>query len=64
MWRSFIAAMIGALSLQLVNPFRSGKLVLFQVSYHRNWNTFELPFFVFIGVMGGIYGTFFINMVS
>ena len=63
MWRSFIAAMIGALSLQLVNPFRSGKLVLFQVSYNRNWNTFELPIFIFIGVVGGIYGAFFISMV-
>ncbi|KAI8909258.1 chloride channel [Powellomyces hirtus] len=62
MWRSFFCAMVAAISLQLVNPFRTGKLVLFAVEYKRAWHGFELPFFVLLGVLGGLYGSFFIRM--
>jgi chloride channel 3/4/5 len=61
MWRSFFCAMIAAISLRLINPFRTGKLVLFQVEYKRDWHLFELPFFVVLGVLGGLYGAFFIK---
>ena len=44
--------------MQAVNPFRTGKLVLFQVSYDRDWHFFELGFFVLIGLFGGLYGAF------
>ncbi|RKO87232.1 chloride channel [Blyttiomyces helicus] len=62
MWRSFFCAMVAAISLQLMNPFRTGKLVLFQVEYKRDWHGFELPFFILLGVLGGLYGSFFIHM--
>ncbi|KAJ3024116.1 hypothetical protein HKX48_006472 [Thoreauomyces humboldtii] len=62
MWRSFFCAMIAAISLQLVNPFRTGKLVLFAVEYKRAWHGFELPFFMLLGALGGLYGSFFIRM--
>lgn len=62
MWRSFFCAMVAALSLQLVNPFRTGKLVLFQVEYKRNWHVFELPFFILLGILGGLYGAMFIKL--
>ncbi len=35
-----------------MNPFRTGKLVLFQVSYDRDWHYFEIPFYVILGVFG------------
>lgn len=35
-----------------MNPFRTGKLVLFQVTYDRDWHFFEIIFFVIIGVFG------------
>lgn len=44
-----------------MNPFRTGKLVLFQVTYDRSWNWFEIPFFVIIGVFGGLYGALVIK---
>jgi chloride channel 3/4/5 len=37
---------------QLVNPFRTGKLVLFQVTYDRDWHFFEIIFFVILGIFG------------
>ena len=52
MWHSFVCAMIAAVSLQAMNPFRTGKLVLWQVSYDRNWHDFEFWSFVVIGLMG------------
>jgi chloride channel 3/4/5 len=44
--------MVAAISLNIFNPFHSGKLVLFQVSFKRNWHPFELPFFLGLGVLG------------
>lgn len=37
---------------QVMNPFRTGKLVLFQVTYDRDWHFFEIIFFVIIGIFG------------
>ncbi|OUM69369.1 hypothetical protein PIROE2DRAFT_68547 [Piromyces sp. E2] len=62
LWRSFLSALVGALTLQLMNPFRSGKVVLFQVAYTRIWHIFELPVYILLGVIGGLYGAFFIKM--
>ncbi len=52
LWRSFLSALVGALTLQLMNPFRSGKVVLFQVAYTRAWHFFELPVYILLGAMG------------
>ena len=41
-----------------MNPFRTGKLVLFQVEYNREWHYFEIVFFLLIGIMGGLYGEY------
>ncbi|KAJ3102433.1 hypothetical protein HDU97_000576 [Phlyctochytrium planicorne] len=62
MWRSFFCAMVGAIALRLLDPFRTGKLVWFQVKYSRDWHAFELPMFVLLGVLGGLSGTLFIRM--
>lgn len=44
-----------------MNPFRTGQLVMFQVSYDRNWHWFEMPFFIFVGICGGLYGALVIK---
>ncbi|KAJ2823473.1 hypothetical protein IWW50_003766 [Coemansia erecta] len=56
MWRSLFCATVAAVTLKLLNPFRNGKLVPFQVTYDRTWDLFELWFFVAIGVICGIVG--------
>ncbi|KAG9124943.1 glycerol ethanol, ferric requiring protein [Ceratobasidium sp. 392] len=61
MWRSFFCALVATVTLSAMNPFRTGKLVLFQVTYDRDWHFFEIIFFVIIGIFGGLYGAFVIK---
>ncbi|KAJ3411464.1 hypothetical protein HDV05_002153 [Chytridiales sp. JEL 0842] len=64
MWRSFFCALTAAVTLKLLNPYGTGKLVMFQVTYNHDWHTFEVFPFLLLGVFGGIYGAFFINSIS
>ncbi|KAG0032126.1 glycerol ethanol, ferric requiring protein [Podila clonocystis] len=61
MWRSFFCALVGTVTLQTMNPYRTGKLVMFQVSYDRDWHFFEMIFFVLLGIFGGLYGALIIK---
>ncbi|KAG0370434.1 hypothetical protein BGZ54_006327 [Gamsiella multidivaricata] len=59
MWRTYFCALTSAVVLKMINPYRVGKTVLFQVTYDRDWHLFEsIPFF-FISVFGGVYGALF-----
>lgn len=40
------------MACKAMNPFRTGKLVLFQVTYDRDWHFFEIIFFVILGIFG------------
>ncbi|KAL5119329.1 chloride channel [Pleosporales sp. CAS-2024a] len=62
MWSSFVCAMVAAVTLQACNPFRTGELVLFQVTYHSGWHDFELLPFAFLGILGGLFGGLFIKL--
>lgn len=62
MWQSFVCAMVAAFVLQALNPFRTGKLVLYQVTYNTGWHAFELIPFIVIGILGGLYGGLFIKL--
>lgn len=55
-WRSFFCALVATATLSAMNPFRTGKLVLFQVTYDRDWHFFEIVFFIILGIFGGLYG--------
>ncbi|EJU02325.1 clc channel [Dacryopinax primogenitus] len=59
MWRSFFCAMIAAVTLKFLDPFGTGKLVLFKVTYDKDWHYLELPVFALLGVFGGVYGAYF-----
>lgn len=62
MWQSFVCAMIASVTLHALNPFRTGKIVLFQVTYTRGWHRFEMLPFIALGILGGIYGGLFIKL--
>ncbi|KAI0442198.1 chloride channel [Xylaria telfairii] len=61
MWQSFVCAMTAAGVLQALDPFRSGKLVLYQVKFSTGWHGFEIIPFALLGILGGIYGGLFIK---
>lgn len=54
--------MVAAVTLQAFNPFRTGKLVLYQVTYTSGWHGFEMFPFSVLGVIGGLYGGLFIRL--
>ncbi|KAF7587527.1 hypothetical protein BBP40_007086 [Aspergillus hancockii] len=62
MWQSFVCAMVAAMTLQALNPFRTGNIVLYEVTYTRGWHRFEMIPFVILGIVGGLYGAFLIRL--
>ena len=62
MWQSFVCAMVAAVTLQALNPFHTGKIVLYQVQYTTGWHSFEIVPFVLLGVLGGIFGGLFTHL--
>lgn len=61
LWRSYFCALVATAVLAAMNPFRTGQLVMFQVSYDRSWHFFEILFFIILGIFGGLYGAFVIK---
>lgn len=51
-WRSFFCALAATAMLSALNPFHTGKLVLFQVSHDTSWHFFEIVYFIVLGVFG------------
>jgi len=63
MWRGFVTSVIAAVALQYVDPFRTSKLVLFQVtSGSDTWLAFELIPWLCLAVIGGVLGSFLIKL--
>ncbi|GME61455.1 Cystathionine beta-synthase core [Neofusicoccum parvum] len=62
MWQSFVCAMTGAVALHWFDPFRTNKLVMYQVTYHSGWHGFEMVPFAILGVLGGVYGGILIKL--
>ncbi|KAI9679463.1 MAG: glycerol ethanol, ferric requiring protein [Caeruleum heppii] len=58
MWRSYFCALVATAVLAAMNPFRTGQLVMFTVRYDRPWHSFEIIFYIIIGIFGGLYGAF------
>lgn len=61
LWRSYFCALVATAVLATMNPFRTGQLVMFQVSYDRDWHFFESIFYILLGIFGGLYGAFVIK---
>jgi len=59
MWRAFLCSLTAAISLKLFNPTGTGKLILFETNYNVDYDPINYLVFIFLGVIGGIYGGLF-----
>lgn len=57
MWRSFYCALIAAVTLKFIDQ---DQYLLFESHIKADWHTFDIIFFVMIGILGGLFGSFFI----
>ncbi|SCV02826.1 LANO_0G00474g1_1 [Lachancea nothofagi CBS 11611] len=64
LFKTFFAAIMANLFLRLLDPYGTGKAVLFEVNYSSDWQTMELLLVVLIGAAGGAFGAFFCRFVS
>lgn len=65
LWRAFLCSLCAAVVLKALNPTGTGKLVLFETDYGVTYEPIHYVVFVFLGVVGGIFGGVFckLNMV-
>ena len=61
LFRTFFCCIAAALTLKFLNPYGTGKIVLFEVRYDTDWRFFELIAFIFLGCLGGAAGALFIK---
>jgi len=61
MTRAFFAAVVAALSLRWWDPTGTGKLTMFEAHFVEMPAFEEYPFFILLGVVGGILGAIFVH---
>ncbi|MCJ1277318.1 hypothetical protein MMC21_005130 [Puttea exsequens] len=61
LFRTFFCCIAAALSLKFLNPYGTGKIVIFEVRYVSDWRFFEMVVFILLGMMGGALGAMFIK---
>lgn len=52
---------MAALSLKFLNPYGTGKIVIFSVRYVTDWKFFEIFVFILLGMLSGALGALFIK---
>ncbi|KXS10036.1 hypothetical protein M427DRAFT_104422 [Gonapodya prolifera JEL478] len=61
LFRSFFCALVGAFTLRVINPYGTGKIVLYEVDFTIGWRLHDVPFFILLGALGGLVGAFVIH---
>ena len=61
LFRTFFCCIVAALSLKFLNPYGTGKIVIFEVRYESHWASWELLVFILLGILGGALGALFIK---
>ena len=61
LFRTFFCCIAASLSLKFLNPYGTGKIVIFEVRYVTDWRSFEMVAFILLGMLGGVLGALFIK---
>lgn len=61
LFRTFFCCIAAALTLKFLNPYGTGKIVIFEVRYLTDWRFFEMIVFILLGGLGGALGALFIK---
>ena len=61
LFRTFFCCIAATLSLKFLNPYGTGKCVIFKVEYLSDWRLFEMVVFILLGMLGGVLGALFIK---
>ena len=61
LFRTFFCCISAALTLKFLNPYGTGKIVIFEVRYVTDWRIFEIAVFILLGILGGALGALFIK---
>lgn len=59
LWRAFLCSLFAAMVLKALNPTGTGKLVLFETNYGISYSPIHYLIFVFLGIVGGLFGGVF-----
>jgi chloride channel 3/4/5 len=62
LWRAFLCSLTAAITLKLLNPTGTGKLVLFETKYGTEYEPVHYLVFILLGVVGGIFGGLFCKL--
>ena len=62
LWRAFLCSLVAAITLRALNPFGTGKLVLFATRYGNEFTGWQWGLPLFLGISGGVFGAIFIKM--
>ncbi|KAL8872983.1 MAG: hypothetical protein Q9174_001486 [Haloplaca sp. 1 TL-2023] len=61
LFRTFFCCIVASLSLKFLNPYGTGKIVIFEVRYMTDWKFFEIFIFILLGMLSGALGALFIK---
>jgi len=62
LWQAFLCSIVTAMTLHALNPFGTGKLVLFTTSYGNEFTGWQWILLLFLGISGSLFGAAFIKM--
>ena len=61
LFRTFFCCIVASLFLKFLDPYGTGKIVLFEVRYVTDWRFFEIFIFILLGILSGALGALFIK---